>query len=88
RGHGNTKTPFRLLLVVFSLKIILSPLLIFTFNFGIGGASTATMISYGSVFIIQLVLLKRRGFIGPGKKKLTALITDIKNNWKITKETI
>ena len=88
RGHGNTKTPFRLLLVVFSLKIILSPLLIFTFNFGIGGASTATMISYGSVFIIQLVLLKRRGFIGSVKKKFTALITDIKYNWKITKETI
>lgn len=88
RGHGNTKTPFRLLLVVFVLKIALSPLLIFTFNFGIGGASTATMISYGSVFIIQLVLLKRRGFIGSVKKKFTALITDVKYNWKITKETI
>jgi len=46
------------------------------------------MISYGSVFIIQLVLLKRRGFIGSVKKKFTALITDIKYNWKITKETI
>jgi len=88
RGHGNTKTPFRLLLVVFALKIALSPLLIFTFNFGIGGASAATMISYGSVFVIQLVLLKRRGFIGSVKKKFTALITDIKYNWKITKETI
>jgi putative MATE family efflux protein len=88
RGHGNTKTPFRLLLLVFALKIVLSPLLIFTFNFGIGGASTATMLSYGSVFMIQLILLKKRGFIGSVKKKFTSMKADISRNWKITKETI
>jgi putative MATE family efflux protein len=88
RGHGNTKTPFRLLLVVFSLKIVLSPLLIFTFNFGMRGASIATMVSYGSVFLIELVLLKKRGFITSVQKKFTSIIKDVKYNWKVTKETI
>lgn len=88
RGHGNTQTLFRLLLVVFGLKIILSPLLIFTFNLGIGGASTATMISYGSVFLIQLILLKKYGFISSVKKKFTGILRDVEYNWKVTRETI
>lgn len=88
RGHGNTKTPFRLLLVVFALKIILSPLLIFTFNLGIRGASIATMVSYGSVFLIELLLLKKRGLISSVKKKFSLIIKDLKYNWKVTKETI
>lgn len=88
RGHGNTQTPFRLLLLVFALKIILSPLLIFTFNFGISGASGATVTSYGLVFGIQLVLLKKRGLITSVQKKFSKIITDTKYNWKVTKETI
>ncbi len=88
RGHGNTQTPFRLLLIVFALKIILSPLLIFTFDFGIQGASIATMVSYGSVFLTELVLLKKRGLISSVQKKITLIIKDIKYNWKVTKETI
>ena len=88
RGHGNTQTPFRLLLVVFALKIVLSPLLIFTFDLGIRGASIATMTSYGSVFLIMLVLLKRKGFISSVQKKFSKIIKDVKYNWKVTKETI
>ena len=88
RGHGNTQTPFRLLLVVFGLKIVLTPLLIFTFDLGIRGASTATMVSYGSVFIFMLILLKKRGHISSVKKKFTHIIKDVKYNWKVTKETI
>jgi len=88
RGHGNTKTPFRLLLLVFGLKAILSPLLIFWVGLGISGASLATMLSYGSVFVIELFLLIKYGFINSLKNKAQSLFKDIKFNWKITKETI
>ncbi|MCI0449654.1 MAG: MATE family efflux transporter [Chlorobi bacterium] len=87
RGHGNTQTPFRLLLLVFSLKALLSPLLIFTFNLGMSGASISTMVSYGSVFIIELILLKKAGHITSLKKKLSSIIKDTKYNLKVTRET-
>lgn len=88
RGHGNTQTPFRLLLVIFSLKIILTPLLIFVFDLGMTGASLATMLSYGSVFAIELVLLKRHEYITSLKKKLGSFVEKAKYNWKVTLETI
>ncbi len=88
RGHGDTKTPFKLLLVVFGLKIILSPLLIFTFKMGIRGASTATMVSYGCVFLVMFILHKKRGYISSVQKKFTKIIKDLKYNSKVTKETI
>lgn len=88
RGHGNTQTPFRLLLIVFALKIILSPLLIFTFDLGIAGASLATMLSYGSVFIIEFILLKKHGYVTSVKKKFSSVIQNTKFNWKVTRETI
>lgn len=88
RGHGNTQTPFRLLLLVFSIKAILSPVLIFVFNWGMSGASIATMVSYGSVFVIELILLRKRGFITSLRKKLDSIIKQTKYNWKVTSETI
>jgi len=88
RGHGNTQTPFRLLLLVFGLKLILSPLLIFTFDLGISGASIATMVSYGSGFIIEIFLLRKYEFITSLKKKMKSIIKDLRFNWKVTKETI
>lgn len=88
RGHGNTQTPFRLLIIVFVLKIVLSPLLIFTFNLGIAGASLATMLSYGSVFIIEFILLKKHGYVTSVKKKFNSVIQNTKYNWKVTRETI
>jgi len=103
RGHGNTQTPFRLLLLVFGLKAILSPVLIFGLNFGISGASSATMISYGSVFLVELYLLKKRSnisslkdkfrsFVGySGDSSLTPGMTWLRRtryNWKVTWQTI
>jgi putative MATE family efflux protein len=88
RGNGNTRTPFILLIAVFGIKIFLSPLLIFTFNMGISGASLATMISYGSVFIVGLFLLKKNGLITSLKKKSQDFIKEQHYNWKVTKETI
>jgi len=88
RGHGNTKTPFRLLLMVFGLKALLSPALIFWADFGISGASFATMFSYGSVFIIELFLLKKHSHISGLKNKAQNIFRDVKYNWKVTKETL
>lgn len=88
RGHGNTQTPFRLLLIVFSLKATLSPLFIFVFDLGLMGASLATMISYGSVFLIELVLLKRHKYITSLKEKFISIKTKARYNWKVTLATI
>ena len=88
RGNGNTRTPFVLLIAVFTIKIFLSPVLIFTFNMGISGASTATMIAYGSVFIVELFLLKKNKLITSLKKKSRNFIKEKLYNWKIIKETI
>ena len=88
RGHGNTKTPFKLLILVFGLKAVISPILIFTFDLGISGASLSTMLSYGAVFLIELYLLKKYDFIGSLKKKASGIFKDIRFNWKVTKETL
>jgi putative MATE family efflux protein len=68
--------------------MILSPLLIFVFNLGMSGASIATMVSYGSVFLIELALLKKHRYITSLKQKLSSIITDTRYNWKVTRETI
>jgi putative MATE family efflux protein len=88
RGNGNTQTPFWLLILVFGLKIILSPLLIFNFNLGMAGASMATMGSYTSVFLLELYLLKRKGLIHSITGKFRKFIRDLTYNLKLTKETI
>lgn len=86
RGSGNTKTPMRLLLIVFSVKAVLTPLLIFTAGLGIMGASIATVSSYGIGFIIALPLLKRNNLIESLREKFHSIITETKYNLKITKE--
>lgn len=92
RGNGDTQTPFRLLVFAVIIKLSLTPLLIFgTGDFKgleISGAPLATIISYGLAFIIGFIFLKRRQLINPIIKKFKTLIIDVKQNWKITKETI
>ncbi len=88
RGNGNTKTPFSLLIVVYGIKVILTPLFIFTFDLGMSGASLATMIAYGITFLIEFYLLKKKGFITSIKKKSAVFITNMRFNWKVTRETI
>lgn len=86
RGSGNTKTPMRLLLIVFSVKAILTPLLIFTAGMGITGASIATVTSYGIGFAVALPLLRRNDLIETLKNKFFNFIMETKYNLKITKE--
>lgn len=88
RGNGNTKTPFWLLIVVYSIKVVLTPLFIFTFDLGMSGASLATMLAYGMTFLIEFYLLGKNGFITSIKKKSAGFITNMRFNWKVTKETI
>jgi putative MATE family efflux protein len=88
RGHGNTQTPFRLLLMVFTLKALLSPLLIFTFDLGMSGASCATMISYAAGFLVEFFLLKKYEFITSVRNKFTSVFKKAKYNFKVTLETI
>ncbi|MGM0413620.1 MAG: MATE family efflux transporter [Bacillota bacterium] len=47
QGQGDTMTPMKLKLSSLVLNIILDPLLIFVFNFGIAGAAIATVFSRG-----------------------------------------
>jgi putative MATE family efflux protein len=88
RGNGNTKTPFWLLIVVYGIKVILTPLFIFTFDLGMTGASLATMLSYGMTFLIELYLLKKNGLITSLKKKSVDIINNLRYNWKVTRQTI
>lgn len=88
RGNGNTKTPFWLLIIVYGMKVILTPLLIFSFKLGITGASLATMISYGLTFLLELFLLKRNNLIHPLRKKFLDIIHNIKYHLKVTFQSV
>jgi len=88
RGNGDTRTPFRLLLIVFTLKIILTPLLIFTFGLGLSGASVATMVSYGSVFLLMLYILMKKSYVYTDRYKTYTAIKQNSYNFKITLKTI
>ena len=88
RGNGNTRTPFWLLIIVYSIKVILTPLLIFTFKLGITGASLATMISYGLTFLLELFLLKRNNLIHPLRIKFFDIIYNVKFNLKVTLQSV
>jgi len=88
RGSGNTRTPMQLLLIVFGIKAVLTPLLVFTAGFGIMGASIATVTSYGIGFIIALQILRRHDLIESLRKKFRSIISDTKYNLKVTLESI
>jgi putative MATE family efflux protein len=92
RGNGDTKTPFRLLVVTVIIKMSLVPILIFGINghlqFGMAGASLSTIIAYGTAFSVSQFLLRKRMLVAPLKKKIKNLFSDIKFNWKVMKETI
>lgn len=51
RAIGDSKTPLRFVMVAVLLNIVLDPLLISGFNFGIKGAAYATILAQGSAFV-------------------------------------
>ncbi|MGP4072948.1 MATE family efflux transporter [Piscibacillus sp. B03] len=60
RALGDSKTPLRIVAVAVVLNIILDPLFISVFGFGISGAAFATIFSQGVSFLIGLVFILKR----------------------------
>ena len=61
RGFQDTRTPFYVTLVINVVNIVLDPVLIFSFGFGLRGAAVATVVAQWVGALIFLRLLKRRG---------------------------
>lgn len=59
RALGDSKTPLRFVTVAVVANIILDPLFISTFDWGIAGAGYATVVSQGLAFIYGFIYLKR-----------------------------
>lgn len=57
QGQGDTLTPMKYSAISVSLNIILDPLFIFVFGFGIKGAAIATVLARGFVAIIAIYTL-------------------------------
>src|SRR5690625_2057969 len=55
RSIGDSKTPLRFVLDAVLLNIVLDPLLITGFNFGIKGAAYATILAQGTAFVYGLI---------------------------------
>lgn len=58
RGHKDTKTPLKVALGVNLANLVLDPLLIFAFGWGLEGAAIATVIAqyYGAVWFLRLIV--------------------------------
>jgi len=65
RGHGDTKTPFYLLVFAILMNFFLAPVFIFGFLFvpagGLVGAALSTLVSFMLVFIAGFYILRKRG---------------------------
>lgn len=59
-GMGNSKTPFYINAVGLVINIILDPVLIFVFNFGVQGAAYATVFSQAIVTLIFILLFRSK----------------------------
>ncbi len=59
-GMGNSKTPFYINAVGLVINIVLDPILIFVFNFGVDGAAYATVISQAVVTLIFIMLFRSK----------------------------
>jgi MATE family multidrug resistance protein len=60
RGHKDTRTPLRVALVVNGINLVLDPLFIFTFGWGLEGAAWATVIAQVVGAILFVVLIRNR----------------------------
>ncbi|MFD1851973.1 MATE family efflux transporter [Oceanobacillus bengalensis] len=55
RSLGDSKTPMRFVMLAVGLNIVLDPLFISVFNWGIEGAAIATVVSQGVAFLYGLI---------------------------------
>lgn len=59
RALGDSRTPMRFVLIAVILNIVLDPLFIAGFNFGIDGAAYATIIAQGVAFVYGIIHVLR-----------------------------
>lgn len=66
RGYQDTRTPLVVTLILNGVNLVLDPVLIFGFGWGLAGAAWATVVAQwtGAVGFLWLVLVKRRGPLG------------------------
>ncbi|RZA33577.1 MAG: MATE family efflux transporter [Lysobacteraceae bacterium] len=81
RGAGDSRTPFRFLLLSVALDICFNPLLIFGLGplpkLGIAGAAWATLLAQGISLVAMLFYLRRKGnVLWLGRKDAGLLIVD------------
>src|SRR5690625_3341335 len=60
RSLGDSKTPLKFVSIAVVLNIVLDPLFIAGFNFGIQGAAIATIMSQGCAFLFGIVYVLRK----------------------------
>lgn len=80
RSEGNSRFAMLTMVIPSILNIILSPIFIFVFNMGVGGAAIATVLSQGIISVIVL------WYFLTGRSTLTIKIENLLPQWVIIKE--
>lgn len=62
-AQGDSKTPMKVQIAGLILNIILDPIFIYTFNYGVAGAAIATVISFAFSLILSLYYLHKKSYL-------------------------
>lgn len=87
RGHQDTVTPLRMVLILNLVNLVLDPLFIFTFGWGLGGAALATVVAQLVGASGFLVSLWRRGHLVVGPVGVAGLRPFAKVGWALAVRT-
>lgn len=79
RGHKDTRTPLKVALGVNLLNLILDPILIFVFGWGLEGAAVATVVAqyFGAVWFIRLIVAREMAARPRGLKASLPSLLDL-----------
>lgn len=87
RGFQNTRTPFIITLALNAVNLILDPLFIFVFGWGLAGAAWATLIAQwlGAISFVWLIFIKNRSsfFLEFKLPKLSELKPFLEAGWAL-----
>jgi len=84
-GIGDTKTPLYIFGLSNIVNLILDPLFIFTFDFGIRGAAIATLLSRIVSFVFIIIVLTKKLYNSNFKEFLLSINIKIKSTLRILK---